>query len=97
MKKESIMNIYIGNLSRDTTEDDLKTAFETYGKIVTVNVVKNNYNGESRGFGFVEMASNDEGKAAIEGLNGKDLKGQTLKVNEAHARSDSRSRGGRRF
>ena len=90
------MNIYIGNLSMDTTEDDLKAAFETYGKIDSVNVIKNNHNGESRGFAFMEMASDDEGKAAIEGLNGKDLKGQALKVNEAHTRSDNRNRGGRR-
>jgi RNA recognition motif-containing protein len=84
------MNIYVGNLSSNVTEDDLKEAFEAFGKIESVSVVKNKYDGESRGFGFVEMPSKDEAQLAIEGLNGKDLKGKSLNVNEARPRSDNR-------
>ena len=85
------MNIYIGNLSQSVTEDDLKEAFEAYGQLASVNVIKDKFNGESRGFGFVEMPSQDEAQAAIDGLNGKDLKGQDLKVNEARPRTNNRS------
>jgi len=91
-KKEIRMNIiYVGNLSRDVTEDDLKEAFEAFGEIASVNVIKDKFSGESRGFGFVEMPSKDEAQSAIDGLNGKDLKGQSLNVNEARPRTKSRS------
>ena len=90
------MNIYVGNLSNDVTEDDLKEAFEAFGQTTSVNVIKDKYSGEPRGFGFVEMSSKDEAQAAIDGLNGKDLKGQSLNVNEAHPRSENRRGGGRR-
>lgn len=89
------MNIYVGNLSRDVREEDLTEAFEAYGKLSSVNVIKDKFNGEPRGFGFVEMPSKDEAQAAIAGLNGKDLKGQSLSINEARPRSDKRREGGR--
>ena len=87
------MNIYIGNLAHDVTDDDLKEAFEVYGKLISVNVIKNKRNGDHRGFGFVEMLSEEESKLAIEGLNGKEFKGKSLIVNEAHARSENRTGG----
>ena len=89
------MNIYVGNLSPGITEDDLKQAFEAFGKIASVTVIKDKFSGESRGFGFVEMPDKAEGESAIDGLNGKDLKGQTLNVNEARPHSDKRGGGGR--
>ena len=88
------MNIYVGNLSHDTSEEDLKLAFEAFGKIESVSIVKDKYSGESRGFGFVEMPSTAEAQSAIDGLNGKDFKGQSLNVNEARPRSDNRRGGG---
>lgn len=91
------MNIYVGSLSRDVSEDDLRQAFEAFGEITSVNIIKDKFSGESRGFGFVEMPSKDEAQAAIDGLNGKDLKGQSLNVNEARPRSEGRGGGGRRF
>ncbi len=93
-KKETRTNIYVGNLSRDVTEDDLKEAFGAFGEIASVNVIKDKFSGEPRGFGFVEMPSKDEAQAAIDGLIGTDLKGQNLKVNEARPRTESR--GGNR-
>ena len=89
------MNIYVGNLSYDTTEEDLEKAFEIYGAVDTVRIIKDNYSGRSKGFGFVEMPTNSEAQSAIEGLNGKDLKGRSLNVSEARPRPDSR-RGGSR-
>jgi RNA recognition motif-containing protein len=89
------MNIYVGNLSYEVTEEDLKKAFEVFGDVDTVKVIKDNYTGRSKGFGFVEMPSKSEAQSAIEGLNGKDLKGRSLNVNEARPRSDGR-RGGAR-
>ena len=82
------MNIYIGNLSHDVTNDDLKDAFETFGQLATVNVIKDRFSGEPRGYGFVDMPSKDEARAAISGLNGTDLKGQSLNVNEARPRPE---------
>ena len=89
------MNIYVGNLSGDIGDDDLRQAFEAFGEVTSVNVIKDKFSGESRGFGFVEMPSKDEAQSAIEGLNGKDLKGQSLTVNEARPRTARRGgRGG---
>ncbi len=91
------MNIYVGNLSREVTEDDLKETFEAFGQIATVTIIKDKFSGEPRGFGFVEMPSKAEAQAAIDGLNGTDLKGQSLNVSEAHDRTESRGfRGGNR-
>ena len=77
------MNIYIGNLSFDTTQDQLRQAFEGFGEVSTANIITDKFSGESRGFGFVEMPSKDEAIAAISGLNGQELNGRTLNVNEA--------------
>lgn len=89
------MKLYLGNLSYETTEEDLKSALEQYGQVDTVTIIKDKFSGRSKGFGFAEMASQNEAQAAIEGLNGKELKGRTINVNEARARSDNpRSRGG---
>ncbi len=90
------MNIYVGNLSNEVTEEDLKQAFEGFGQAASVNIIKDRYSGESRGFGFVEMPAKAEAQSAIEGLNGKELKGQMLKVSEARPRSEGRRGGGRR-
>jgi len=84
------MNIYVGNLSPDVTEDDLKEAFKSFGQLESVNVIKDKFSGATRGFGFVEMPSKEEAKSAIEGLNGTALKGQSLNVNEARSRSEKR-------
>jgi RNA recognition motif-containing protein len=88
------MNIYVGNLSYKTTEDDLKQAFEGYGQVTSVNIIKDKYSGESKGFGFVEMSDNDEAKEAMAGLNDSELNGRNMNVNEAKPRSDNRGRGG---
>ena len=87
------MNIYVGNLSFDASEEDLRQLFSAYGQVTTSSIIKDRYSGESRGFGFVEMASKDEAQAAINALNGKDFKGRALRVNEARPRED-RPRGG---
>jgi len=89
------MNIYVGNLSRDVTEDDLRQLFEGFGQVESVNIVKDRFSAESRGFGFVTMSSKDEAQAAITGVNNKDLKGRNVIVNEARPRTGNRS-GGRR-
>jgi cold-inducible RNA-binding protein len=88
------MNIYVGNLSNEVTEEDLKQAFETFGEVESVNIIKDKYTNRSKGFGFVEMASKAEGQSAIDGLNGKELKGKAVNVNEARPRTESRGRGG---
>ena len=77
------MNIYVGNLSYDTTEEDLRKAFEEFGNVASSSVIKDRDTGKSRGFGFVEMSEDSEAQAAIAALNGKDLQGRTLTVNEA--------------
>ena len=87
------MNIYVGNLPRQSSEDDLRRLFEPFGKIMSANVIKDKFSGESKGFGFVEFSKKSEGEAAIEALNGKDFMGQALTVNEARPKSES---GGRR-
>lgn len=90
------MNIFVGNLSRELTDDDLRKAFEAFGKVLSATVIRDKFSGESRGFGFVEMPAKGEAQAAITGLNGKDLKGRALNVNEARPRSDDRGGGGGR-
>ncbi|MBW2034302.1 MAG: RNA-binding protein [Deltaproteobacteria bacterium] len=84
------MNIYIGNLSYEVTEKDLQEAFEAFGQVESVNIVKDKYSGRSRGFGFVEMSEDTEAQSAIDGLNSKELKGRTIKVNKARPRSEGR-------
>ena len=90
------MNIYVGNLSYEVTEEELKQAFEAFGQVESAKVIKDNYSGRSRGFGFVEMPDSAEAQAAIDGLDGKDLKGRALKVNKARPRSEGRGYGGNR-
>ena len=87
------MNIYVGNLSPDVTGDDLRQAFEAFGQVTSANVITDKFSGESRGFGFVEMPSKEEATAAIAGMNGKDIKGKAVSVNEARPRVE-RPRGG---
>ena len=87
------MNIYVGNLSNQTTEDDLRQAFEAFGQVESVNIIKDRFSGESRGFGFVEIPSKQEAQKAIEEMNGKDLMGRAVNVNEARPKTD---RGGGR-
>lgn len=93
------MNIYVGNLSLDTNDDDLRKAFEAYGRVETASVIKDKFSGQSRGFGFVEMPAKAEAEAAMKGLDGSDLNGKALKVNEARPRTERRGGGGggRRF
>jgi RNA recognition motif-containing protein len=88
------MNIYIGNMSSNTTEDQLRQAFEAFGEVSTVNIIKDKYSGEPRGFAFVEMSSKNEAIAAISGLNGQELDGRTLNVNEAKPRPQNGNRSG---
>jgi RNA recognition motif-containing protein len=89
------MNIYVGNLSYEVTEEDLQQAFEAFGQIASVSIIKDKYSGQSKGFGFVEMPAKAEAQSAIDGLNGKELKGRTLNVNEARPRTEGRGgRGG---
>ncbi len=88
------MNIYVGNLSYEVTEEDLKLAFESFGEVESTNIIKDKYSGQSKGFGFLEMPTKAEAEAAVEGLNGTDLKGRTLNVNEARPRTESRRGGG---
>lgn len=90
------MNIYVGNLSREVTEDDLKEAFEAFGQVASVAIIKDKFSGESRGFGFVEMPAKAEAQSAINDLNGKELKGRKLNVNEARPRTEGRRGGERR-
>jgi RNA recognition motif-containing protein len=82
------MNIYVGNLSFDTTEDQLRQAFSGFGEVTTINIITDKYTGEPRGFAFVEMSGKAEAIAAISGLNGQDLNGRTLNVNEARPRTE---------
>lgn len=100
------MRIFVGNLSRDVSDQDLQEAFESFGSVDSATVIKDKFTGESRGFGFVEMPAGAEAQAAISGMNGKDLKGRAVNVNEARPREDrggggrssgGRSGGGRRY
>jgi len=90
------MNIYVGNLSRDMTEEELRKEFEAFGKVESVNAIKDKYSGQPRGFGFVEMPEKAEAQAAITGLKGKVLQGRTIDVNEARPRTEGGGRGGGR-
>jgi RNA recognition motif-containing protein len=87
-------NLYVGNLSYDVDDSSLQEMFSTYGTVESAKVIMDRYTGQSRGFGFVELSSNEEAQAAIEALDGKEHGGRTLKVNEAKPR-ENRDRGGR--
>jgi|TARA_B100001079_G_scaffold55720_1_gene46631 RNA recognition motif-containing protein len=80
------MNLYVGNLSYDMSEENLRTEFAEYGEVQSAKIITDKFTGRSRGFGFVEMNSDDEGKKAMEELNGKDCEGRQLVVNEARPR-----------
>jgi RNA recognition motif-containing protein len=92
------MKIYVGNLSFDVTEEELRAEFVAFGKVESVSIIMDKYSGRPKGFAFVEMPTVSEGQAAITALNGKTLKDRTLTVNAARPRSDDRggSYGGRR-
>ncbi|MBD3333540.1 RNA-binding protein [candidate division GN15 bacterium] len=90
------MNIYCGNMSFDMTEQQLREAFENYGEVTSVNIINDRETGRPRGFGFVEMANKDEAMAAIEALNGKELMGRTVTVNEARGKKEGGGGGRRR-
>jgi len=87
------MKIYVGNLSYDVTEEELRREFEAFGAVESLDIIMDKYSGRPKGFGFVEMASVSEGQAAIAGLNGKMIKERTLTVNTARPRTDSRGGG----
>jgi RNA recognition motif-containing protein len=97
------MNIYVGNLSFEVTDDDLRQLFSAYGEVESASVVKDRFSGESRGFGFVEMPAKKDADAAIAGLNGTEQKGRTITVNEAKPKAPKSGggggggRGGRRY
>jgi len=83
------MKLYVGNMSYDTTEEDLRLACIAFGKVESATIIKDKYSGQSKGFGFVEFPSKTEGQAAIDGLNGKELIGRVLNVNEARPRTEN--------
>jgi RNA recognition motif-containing protein len=89
------MNIYCGNLAYGMTSDDLREAFEAFGEVTSASVITDRDSGRSKGFGFVEMANDAEAHAAIEALNGSDMKGRPARINEARPRTDSGGGGGR--
>ncbi len=88
------MRIYVGSLSSEITEEELRQEFEAFGEVESVNIITDKISGRPKGFGFVEMASKSEAEAAITSLNGKTLKERTIVVNEARPRTDNRGGGG---
>ena len=86
------MNMYVGNLAYSVTEDDLKTLFAEFGEVANVNIIKDKFSGQSKGFGFVEMPDNSEADKAIKALNGTELQGRDIKVNQARPRGERPSR-----
>jgi cold-inducible RNA-binding protein len=90
----SPINIYVGNLSFDANEDQLKELFEGYGRVDSAKIISDQFTGRSRGFGFIEMADREEGLRAITELDSKDFKGRSLKVNEARPKRDAGRRDG---
>lgn len=91
------MNIYVGNLAYSVTESELKKAFSAFGTVTSVSLITDKFTGQSKGFGFVEMANNSEADAAIKGLNGTALSGRNLTVNQAKPRSSSGPSRGPRY
>jgi len=90
------MNIYVGNLSSNAKDETIREAFESFGQVASAKVIKDKYNGHSRGFGFVEMTMPSQAKTAIKSLNGKKLLGKEMSVKEARTRPDQgRTEGGR--
>jgi RNA recognition motif-containing protein len=92
-----MMNIYVGNLSYEATDGSIREAFESFGQVTSARVIKDKYNGQSRGFGFVEMPVQSQAQTAIKSLNGKDLLGKEMSVNEARPRTGQGRTGGGRM
>ncbi len=90
------MNIYVGNLSYNTSEGDLRTAFEAHGEVTSAAVISDRDSGQSKGFGFVEMADDQSAKTAIGALDGSELEGRQIKVNEARPKTERSGGGGGR-
>ena len=88
------MNIYVGNLPFAMTEEELEGAFAVHGEVQSARIITDRYTGQSRGFGFVEMPDNDAAESAIQALNGREIMGRPLTVNEARPREDRGPRGG---
>jgi len=88
------MNIYVGNLSFDASEEDIQKLFSGFGQVSSVTIVRDKYSGQPRGFGFIEMPERTEAQAAIENLNGKELLGRAMNVSEARPRNDRGRSGG---
>lgn len=84
------MKIYVGNLSYEATESDIRDQFQAFGEVLSVSIITDKYSGRSKGFGFVEMGSDSEARAAIAGINGTILRDRAMNVNEARPRSDDR-------
>jgi RNA recognition motif-containing protein len=91
------MNIYVGNVSYDVSEENLRQVFEAFGQVSSARVIKDKYNGQSRGFGFVEMSVQSQAQTAIKSLNGKELMGKQISVSEARPRPDQGRTGGGRM
>ena len=85
--------MYVGNINYETNEDQLNEAFSEYGEVVSVNIVTDKFSGKSRGFAFVEMTNDEEADSAMAGLNGKEIDGRKIKVNEARRRENNQRRG----
>jgi len=83
------MNIYVGNLHYNVTEDELKEAFKAYGEVVSAKIITDKYSGRSKGFGFIEMSNDSEAKEAIDGINGTEIGGREVKVNQARERREN--------
>jgi cold-inducible RNA-binding protein len=94
MQGQTVKNIFVGNLSFNTSEDELRQMFEPYGQVDRVSIMTDRDTGRSRGFGFVEMANNDDGEKAITALNGSQVGGRTINVNEARPKTERGSGGG---
>jgi RNA recognition motif-containing protein len=92
--EEILLRLYVGNLSKEVTKEDLEAAFQPFGKVDEVSIVKDKYNSVPKGFAFVEMPEKKEAEAAIAGLHGKEFKGRSMDVNEARPRPERSSRGG---
>jgi RNA recognition motif-containing protein len=88
------MNIYVGNLSSDVTEDDLKEVFKAFGQVESINIIKDKFSGQSRGFGFVEIPNKNEALEVLKQADGKEIKGRAIKVNEARAKAGRPGRRG---
>ena len=91
------MNIYVGNLSSDATDETIRKAFESFGQVTSAKIIKDKYSGQSRGFGFVEMPGESQAQTAIRSLNGKEFDGKQINVSEARPRPDQGKTGGGRM